>query len=403
MWARKRIDIGWADLARAALWSALPFRAPAEDRIAETIWPGHDGVIACLTERSGFDLILQALSWPTGGEVLVSAVTIHDMVRIVEHHGLTAVPIDIDERDMSPRVESIERAVTPQTRAILVAHLFGAVCPMEPIIEWARARGVLVFEDCAQAFDGSYTGHPESDVVMFSFGPIKTATALGGGLLRVNDEELCRKVRDLHAARPRQSRVSFLKRVALYSLLKAIAGRAAFGTLVAVCRLLNRDHNSLLNNAVRNIPGDLLAGLRQFPGPPLLRLIQRRIRHFDRNRLQDRAVRGRLLARTLDASVQCPGADAETHSFWVFPARFDDVDGTIASLARAGFDATDGSQLQPVAAPEDRADLDPTHAREALSNTVYLPVYPEMPEREVERMGRVLLDALRQQTADSTV
>ena len=52
--------------------------------------------------------------------------------------------------------------------------------PLQPFAEKAQEHGLLLWEDCAQAFDGRYAGHPEADAVMFSFGPIKTATALGG-------------------------------------------------------------------------------------------------------------------------------------------------------------------------------------------------------------------------------
>eukprot|EP00961_Rhodomonas_salina_P101196 1361985-Rhodomonas_salina.1 len=48
----------------------------------------------------------------------------------------------------------------------------------QPVIEFAQAHNLLVIEDCAEAFDGlRYKGHPKSDVVLFSFGPIKFATA----------------------------------------------------------------------------------------------------------------------------------------------------------------------------------------------------------------------------------
>ena len=138
--------------------------------------------------RTGFDLWLQSLALPPGSEVLVSAITIRDMVRIIEAHGLVPVPVDVNPEDLSVNVESLRRAVSPRTRAILVAHLFGTRPPLEPILEIARQHNLLVAEDCAQAFAGRhFTGHPEADISMFSFGSIKTATALGGAIVRVRD------------------------------------------------------------------------------------------------------------------------------------------------------------------------------------------------------------------------
>ena len=147
----------------------------------------------------------------------MSAVTIPDMVRIIEHHQLVPVPVDVDGPTLQPVLEHFERSITPRTRAILVAHLFGTHIEMGPIVELARQHDLLVIEDCAQAFVGSaYAGHPDSDCALFSFGPIKTATALGGAVVRVRDAELRSRMRDLQNAYPMQSRSAYLKRLVKY-------------------------------------------------------------------------------------------------------------------------------------------------------------------------------------------
>ena len=143
-------------------------------------------------------MLLAALGLPPKSEVLVSAVTIEGMVWIIQGHDLLPVPIDLEMRRMAPTLESLRRAITPATRAIVVAHLFGSLIPLDGIIEVAKRHGLLVIEDCAQAFDGGrYKGNPHADVSMFSFGPIKSATALGGGLLRVRDRKLLQRMRAL--------------------------------------------------------------------------------------------------------------------------------------------------------------------------------------------------------------
>lgn len=60
---------------------------------------------------------------------------------------------------------------------------------MTPIAGVAARHGLLLWEDCAQVFTGmgGYLGHPESDAAFFSFGAIKRATALGGGIARIRD------------------------------------------------------------------------------------------------------------------------------------------------------------------------------------------------------------------------
>ena len=94
-------------------------------------------------------MLLAALELPAGSEVIASAVTIPDMVRIIEQHGLVPVPVDVDAANLELDVEQVERLITPRTRAILVAHLFGSRVEMGPIIELARRHDLLVIEDCA--------------------------------------------------------------------------------------------------------------------------------------------------------------------------------------------------------------------------------------------------------------
>jgi dTDP-4-amino-4,6-dideoxygalactose transaminase len=325
MWARKRIDIGWRDLLAAAGYALFPGSRATAQQSAEQTWPGSDDVIACLSVRSGLDLMLGQLGLPAGSEVLVSAVTIEDMVTILRHHGLVAVPMDVNPTDMSPSFKDIDRAITSRTKAMLIAHLFGTRLPLQPFADKAQEHGLLLWEDCAQAFDGRYAGHPEADAAMFSFGPIKTATALGGGLLRVRDRELLTRMRSAQETWPTQetwplsNSRSFVSRVARYAVLKFLSGRIAFGVFLAILKQLGRDPDRVLNSAVRNFPGDeLIAQLRHRPPTMMLRLLARRLRTFRPDRLDRQARLGRRLADRLALVVECPGVAAAEHSFWSF-------------------------------------------------------------------------------------
>lgn len=390
MWARKRIDIGWRDLLAGAAFALWPSSRAVAQQNAEQTWPRSDDVIACLSVRSGLDLMLSELALPPGSEVLISAVTIEDMATILRHHGLVPVPIDVNPADMSPRLDLIDQAVTPRTQALLIAHLFGARLPMSPYVERACKYGLLLWEDCAQAFDGRYAGHPEADVSMFSFGPIKTATALAGGLLRVRDHELLTHMRQAQAAWPRQTESSFLARVARYTVLKFLSGRIAFGVFIAWLRWCGRDPDQVLSSAVRNFPGDeLLVQLRYQPTTAMLRLLARRLRMFRADRLDRRAKLGRKLATQLASVVECPGATADEHSFWVFPICGGDVTPLLPALRAAGFDASAASQLRAVSSA-DGSVQSTTQAVRITSESCFLPLYPELTEPEVDRLANVL-------------
>ena len=118
MWVRKRIDIGWCDLLSGLVNCWIPGRRAAAAEAVEAAWSSDGRACACLSVRSGLDLALTALELPAGSEVLVSAMTIPDMVRIIEQHGLVAVPLDLQRSTAAPQVDLLEQLVTPQTKAL---------------------------------------------------------------------------------------------------------------------------------------------------------------------------------------------------------------------------------------------------------------------------------------------
>ncbi len=136
MYAPKRFDLGWADLV-VGLWAcATPRRRGTLARRLESRWSPANDALVCLSVRTGFDLYLTALGLPRGSEVLISAVTIPDMVRIIESHGLVPVPVDVDLQRLAVRIDALERAATSATRVIVVAHLFGSRMPLG--CEWRK-------------------------------------------------------------------------------------------------------------------------------------------------------------------------------------------------------------------------------------------------------------------------
>jgi dTDP-4-amino-4,6-dideoxygalactose transaminase len=371
---RKRLDIGWSDLA-FGLTACIrrPDREAIERRL-ERAWGGDRPSLPVLSVRTGFDLVLRRLAWSAGDEVLVSAVTIRDMVRIIEHHGLRAVPIDIDPATAQPTIEAIHQAVTARTRGILVAHLFGARIAMEPIADAARRHGLFVVEDCAQAFaaDG-YCGHPDSDVAMFSFGPIKTATALGGAVLTFRNLEHCDAARAAEREYPLQSGRSYAGRILKYAALKGLTERAAYSIFVGLCRLCGTSHDRFISGAVRGFAGDDLIGrIRRRPSAPLLAMLDRRLRSDLRRRIDRRIAAAEFVAERL-ADTPIAGCDAQPHSHWVFPVVSRNPTALVERLAALGFDAAHGTSSL-FAVPAVGGDMPATDARRLMEQIVYLPV-----------------------------
>jgi perosamine synthetase len=84
------------------------------------------------------------------------------------------------------RLDRLDELVTPRTKVLIVAHLFGSIAPLDQVLAWAKQRGIFVIEDAAEAYIGKdYRGHPDADAVLFSFGTIKTSTAFGSAIMTV--------------------------------------------------------------------------------------------------------------------------------------------------------------------------------------------------------------------------
>ena len=122
MFPRKQLDIRWADLAHAALYCFFPRSIRAKEAELEGMFASPFPVLSAFTVRTGFDLCLGALGLPAGSEILMSALTIKEMVNIAKHHGLVPIPLDIESGTMAPEIATIEAAITERTRAIEIGR-----------------------------------------------------------------------------------------------------------------------------------------------------------------------------------------------------------------------------------------------------------------------------------------
>jgi 1-acyl-sn-glycerol-3-phosphate acyltransferase len=392
---RLRLDVTFGDLLVAA---AACFTARRGDREARLLraWGEPHGLV-CFSVRSAFELLLDVLALEPGDEIAFSAVTHPDMVRIAESHGLRPLPVDLDPATLAPRTDLLERAITPRTKLIVLAHLFGARADLAPVVEVARRHGQLVVEDCAQSLRGPHdNGDPLADVSLFSFGSIKTATALGGALVRVENRRLAEEMRTKQRAWPVQPRREYAARVLKFTCLRALAHPRAYWLFSRALAAARRDLDAVVNGAVRGFPRDeLIRRIRRRPSGPLLALLARRLRRFDAERLVARARAGDFLAAALPLELVRPGRRASNKTHWVFPVVAGNPGSLIALLRQAGFDAASAtSSIACVRPPADRPDLRPENAERALSGIVFLPAYPELGEPELTRLASVVAGAV---------
>lgn len=388
---RKQLDARLGDIAYGLLACAgIAPSAGKQDRAGRPLLSARPDSLVCLSVRSGVDLLLTELAWAAGDEVLVSAITIPDMSRVLREHGMRPVPVDIDPDTLAMDEAALDRSVTPRTRAVLVAHLFGSRLPLDRLITWAHARGLLVLEDCAQAYtaDG-FDGHAASDVRMFSFGTIKTATAFGGGILLIRDAALLARLAQRHACWPVQSTGAYARRLLKFGAFLPIQAPWSYGILFKVIRLLGGDPDRVITGLGRGFAGgDFFARLRHQPCDALRRMLARRLASYDPARVQRRAEAGEFLLARLPQQVRPLGANAAQRTHWLFPLRVKNPNELMPILWRAGFDSTRASSSLH-ALPEESGRSAPV-ANAAMNNVLYVPVYAAMGERRLAELATLL-------------
>ena len=134
-----------------------------------------------------------------GDEILVPANTYIATVLAVNAAGLVPVLVEPDERTFNIDPTKLADACTEKTRGILAVHLYGRLADMPAIWNFAKDRGLLVFEDAAQSHGARFDRpHLSSNAVAYSFYPTKNLGALGdAGMVVTDDAELARVVRML--------------------------------------------------------------------------------------------------------------------------------------------------------------------------------------------------------------
>lgn len=179
---RELLNSGWYILGKQV--------ATFEEAFAQYCGTKH-----CIGVASGLDALMLALrcyDFPAGSEVLVPSNTYIATILSILQCGLKPVLVEPDIHTYNIDPLKIEEKITKNTKAIMVVHLYGKACDMEPIMQIAGKYKLPVIEDCAQAHGAMYKGQKVGTfgIGAFSFYPTKNLGALGdAGAITTNDQE----------------------------------------------------------------------------------------------------------------------------------------------------------------------------------------------------------------------
>jgi len=312
--------------------------------------------------------------------------------------GLKPVFVDVDPATFTMRPDAAERAITPNTRAILPTHLYGMACDLDPILALAKRHNLKVVEDCAHSLGAQYKGRmvgTHGDAAFFSFQAFKPLNTFGGGLTWVRDASVASRVSELADAEawPDEKRVesilstgywqyTFIRpRVFTYSLFP-VWWAASFTDWKPEQRLwesvrrldpLPEHYRGRFSNVQAAIGR---AGLARMP-----EFIERTRRHA--------TMLNGMLADIPGVTVpQIP--EGRTHVYYQYCAYVPDSKDLVRRCIRRGVDVApmhvDVCTQMPLFGWQGPA----APGAEKAMTAVQVPVYESLSDEEIERVGRLV-------------
>jgi len=188
--------VGVLKSGKVNYWTG-PLGREFEEKYAQ--WQGSRFAISTATGTAALHTALTALGIGPGDEVIVPSYTFIATSFSVVQAGAIPRFADVNLEDHCISLESAEKLVTEKTRAIIPVHLYGNVCDLDPIMDFAEKHGLFVIEDNAEAFGGEYKGRKTGTIghmAACSFCQNKTFTTGGeGGMVTTDNEDLAWKAR----------------------------------------------------------------------------------------------------------------------------------------------------------------------------------------------------------------
>ncbi|MCR5049911.1 MAG: DegT/DnrJ/EryC1/StrS family aminotransferase [Paludibacteraceae bacterium] len=201
---KQEIDNGIKQVIESAAFVKGPQVTVFQEHLEQ--YTGAKHVIPVGNGTDALQIALMGLGLKPGDEVITPTFTFIATAEVVALLGLTPVVVDVDWETMNMDIESVRRAITPRTKAIVPVHLFGQCADMEALTQLAKEHHLYIVEDACQAIGAQYTfanGQTKQagtmgDIGCTSFFPSKNLGCYGdGGAIFTNNDELAARLRSI--------------------------------------------------------------------------------------------------------------------------------------------------------------------------------------------------------------
>ncbi|WP_438462960.1 aminotransferase class V-fold PLP-dependent enzyme [Marinomonas sp. PE14-40] len=376
MYPRKTLDIPFAKIFKNILFNKDKEGARFE----------QEGYLACFSVRSGFDLLINSLGLAPEHKILMSEVNIKGMVDVVEanHKSIQLISLD-DDLDIDA---DIDEYLDENTKLVVIAQLFGGYKNIDALIQKFQAKGVFVVEDLSQAYQGNLKRHsPYCDAAFYSFGPLKTASLVGGGIVYLKDKALLKRMQQALLSYPKQAELTYVSKVIKFYLFHLLLHKQVYSL---ISRLLGDKLTSVVNRLSQTNSGPFdIESVRLQPCSSLKRMLIEKelpVELQGENKYES-------LIKQLDSHIsfvnksyahQKYTKDESTH-FWLFAVRSQNSAALMNALRLQGFDAFDRTNLLLI-----HQDAEKANTAGKLADLVYLPCLKKMNQKSLVKMAETI-------------
>ncbi|HIJ82581.1 MAG: hypothetical protein HW380_2071 [Magnetococcales bacterium] len=383
-----------------------------EERVGtfEQAFAGMMGVGQAVAEpyaRIALYHVVMALNLPAGSEIIMTPITIHDIVNVLLIAGLKPVFVDIDPQTYQMDPDRLLQAITPKTRAVLVTHLFGLATDMDHIQSLCRQHGLVLLEDGSHAYNAAWKGRKLGtfgDAGFFSLSSLKAVSTGYGGMVITREPGLAEGVRQQARQLPAVAK-KHLWAIIFRNLILNLATHPVFfswSTFPLVrwisdrspetIRKMQTDNPHVLR--LRELPASWLWKFNDVQAGLGLECLSR-VQGWDEKRRQNAQI---LLERLGGvARDRLPRLLEGSHNvFWRFPFRAPEGAGFRRFMARRGVDLT--TTLLPCCSSMPIfADIgrETPHAQRAVREVHFLPVHPTIHPDRIHQQAEIVLEFLK--------
>ncbi|HEY7287439.1 MAG TPA: aminotransferase class I/II-fold pyridoxal phosphate-dependent enzyme [Vicinamibacterales bacterium] len=386
-----------------------PQIAQFEAAFAQRIGVPAAQAISASYGRMAFYYILKSLDLPPGSEIILPALTFWVVPELARVAGYKVSFVDVDPSTFTMDPAALERAITPETRAIVPTHLYGLPCDMDAIMTIARRHDLRVVEDCAHALGATFDGRPVGtfgDAGFFSFQTLKPLNCYGGGLAIVRDPAAAARVRALAEREPWPDTKRVENRL-LVGKLQRIFIRPGVFTVSAfpilwVSSLIGANPDVYLWEDIRSLNPLPESYPERFPN------VQAAIGLAGLEHLDEWTSSTQRHARVMDQALSgLPGVAVpavpprRTHVYYQYCVYGPKRDELVVRCVRRGVDIETlhvdvcsnmelfaGSRVEPAGAP----------GAQRAAGAMQVPVYSTLTDAQAARVARVVRGVLEQRT-----